>query len=74
MEVCRILVMLLSFRDVVLESLIEFIQVCHKIPSLGRSNVTFRVDCDGRIVAFVSVEGEHSSSSMWSIVVGKFCE
>ena len=66
--------MLLSFRDVVLESLVELLEVSDEIPSLSRCDVTFRVNCNGRVVAFVGVEWEDSSHSMWSVVVGKFCE
>ena len=73
-SVCWTLVVALSFRDIVPESLMEFIKIRHKIPGSGRGNVAFGVNEDSGIIAFVDVEWRDTCSFTRGIVVGEFGE
>ena len=53
------------------ELLVEFIKVHSKLSCSKRGNVTFRVDRNVRMVAFVGKEGRNSSRGVRSIVIGK---
>ena len=66
--------MFLSFRDVFSEHSVKFIEVRYEISDSSRGNVIIRVNGDGKVIAFVSVEWRDTSSSVWSIVVCEFCE
>src|SRR3979490_1236703 len=60
--VCQGLIQLLSIKDGSVKFLVKFIQVHNKVLSSGRSEVTFRVDDDVQLVAFVGKERRDSSS------------
>src|SRR3979490_387972 len=70
----RGLVCLLGGEDFSAEFLMKFIQVHNKVLSSRRSEITFGMDGEVRVVAFIGKEGQYSSCSTGSIVVGEFCE
>ena len=51
------LVSFLSVRDCQLELLVKFVKVHYKVVTLGRDEVSFRVDGEVWVVAFIGKEG-----------------
>src|SRR3979490_652488 len=72
--VCQGLIQLLSIKDSLAKFLVKFIQVHNKVLSSGRSKVTFRVDGEVQVIAFIGKERQDSSSSTRDIVIGKLCK
>src|SRR3979490_3031468 len=72
--ISRDLVCLLSIENSSAKFLMKFVQVHNKVLSSRRSEVTFRMDGEVWVVAFIGKEGRDSSRSTGSIVVGEFCE
>src|SRR3979490_3001664 len=72
--VSRGLVCLLSIENSSVKFLMQFVQVHNKILSSIRSKVTFRMDGEVWVVAFIGKERRDSSHSTGSIIVGKFSE
>ena len=70
----RGLVCLLGGEDCSAEFLMKFVQVHNEVLSSQRSEITFRMDGEVGVVAFIGEERQDSSHSTGSIVVGKFCE
>src|SRR3979490_1211946 len=68
------LVCLLGGEDCLAEFLMKFVQVHNEVLSSRRSEITFGMDGEVRVVAFIGKEGQDSSRSTGSIVVGEFCE
>ncbi len=68
----KALVAFLSFRDVLSEHLVKFIEICYELSCPSGSDVTIRVNRDGRVVALVGVEGGDTSGSIQSVVIRKF--
>lgn len=68
------LITLLSFSDVSPEFLVKFVQINGKLSSTSRSEVSFRVDSDVRMITFVGEERGNTGGSGGSIVVGKLRE
>ena len=54
-----------------LQLLVQLVQVCNEVISMGRSKVAFQVNCKVWVVALVGVKGHDSSSSTGHIIVGK---
>jgi hypothetical protein len=52
----------------------EFIQVCDKVLSSGRSKFLFRMNRKVWVVAFVGKKKGNTSSGMQSIVIDEFCK
>src|SRR3979490_3119377 len=69
--VCQGLIQLLSIKDGLAKLLVKFIQVYNKVLSSRRSKVTFRVDGEVWVVAFIGKERKDSSCSTGSIIIGK---
>src|SRR3979490_2660142 len=70
----RGLVCLLGGEDCSAEFLMKFVQVHNEVLSSRRSEITFGMDGEVQVVAFIGKEGRDSSRSTGSIVVGEFCE
>ena len=68
------LVCLLSIEDSLVKFLMKFVQVHNKVFSSRRSKVTFRMDGEVWVVAFIGKERRDSSRSTGSIIVGEFSE
>src|SRR3979490_2801749 len=72
--VSQSLVCLLSIEDSLAKFLMKFVQVHNKVLSSRRSEVTFRMDGEVRVVAFIGKERQDSSCSTGSIIVGELGE
>src|SRR3979490_524740 len=70
----RGLVCLLGGKDCSAEFLMKFVQVHNEVLSSRGSKISFGMDGEVWVVAFIGKEGRDSSRSTGSIVVGEFCE
>src|SRR3979490_843939 len=68
----RGLVCLLGSEDCSVEFLMKFVQVHYEVLSSQRSEITFGMDGEVRVVAFIGKEGRDSSHSTGSIVEADF--
>src|SRR3979490_3203077 len=68
------LVCLLGSKDCSVKFLMMFVQVHNEVLSSRRSEITFGMDGEVQVVAFIGKEGQDSSRSTGSIVVGELCE
>jgi len=49
----------------------EFVEVSDVLVGASRNEIVFRIDGDGRVIAFVGEEWRYSSGSIQSIVISK---
>ena len=73
-NVCGSLVLQLCSSHLLTEELVEGVKINGVFLSLFGGKVSFWVDGDVGVVAFVGEEGRDTSGSIWSIVVQELCK
>src|SRR3979490_3413000 len=63
---------LLSIENSLAKFLMKFVQIHNKVLNSRRSEVTFRMDGEVWVVAFIGKERQDSSCRTGSIIVGEF--